>query len=727
MPGSCSGTWTHGPAKVPQADSLGLSVLQKLREEFLRLVRTGKPQPGPVSISAEELAKHWHSLAENAHARQGQGSLILKEKQVIALRVSQALQEMDLNGNASIDMDEWVHHMLLKQSSVPTVRASQHINAMLKVALHEHPRILHDLQRMFEVADASHTASLSQEDIADVYNRRLWRLRAADDGSMLSDADFRDNDVDQLAWELVEAMDIDNDERISYGEFMAYCVGRRKREVILHMYDLSSGAASSISPYLLGERLGGIWHTGIVVFGKEYYFGGEIYYDTPGRTCFGIPAKRIPLGNTLWRQEELHEKIVKELKSIYCREAYDVIFHNCNHFSNHICEWLTGHTLPDEVLKQPEKLMQCVFTRAARPLLNRWLIGFEGENQTSLKDGVSGGSTSSTTGALQDAMRPGMVVAIQPASGEGPAVLGAVMTPRGASEEASRTSGSKKDTEKLYSNAAHCWVRYFGVPTLSTRGCRGVVETELLPRDRLTVVRLSDLGAANAAYQAALGVMMAPTLSDQALGRAGQEVQQPLPSCTPSSAGGNRKGAGGASRGLSPASTMVPESMLEGSSSPRVSENSSDQPGLEEKLEGLAAELCISREDLKSLVLEDFLPEDWMKEHAAGISEASVEACFDGEPILERLPDVLQVASERKAAQDWPPADWPPAPWPSKREPFVGQPPVEKAPEETPREEHPLLMATQPGPAEWLDMEWAEEVREPASDDASAAACVKSV
>jgi len=158
-----------------------------------------------------------------------------------------------------------------------------------------------------------------------------------------------------------------------------------------------------------------------------------------------------------------------------------------------------------------------------------------------------------------------------------------------------------------------------------------------------------------------------------------------------------------------------------------VSENSSDQPGLEEKLEGLAAELCISREDLKSLVLEDFLPEDWMKEHAVGISEASVEACFDGEPILERLPDVLQVASERKAAQDWPPADWPPAPWPSKREPFVGQPPVEKAPEETPREEHPLLMATQPGPAEWLDMEWAEEVREPASDDASAAACVKSV
>lgn len=689
MPGSFSGTWTHGPAKVPQADSLGLSVLQKLREEFLRLVRIGQPQPGPLRISPEELARHWLSLAESAHARQGQGALSRKEKQVIALRVSQAVQDMDLNGNGSIEMDEWVHHMLLKQSSIPAVRAAQHINAMLKVALHEHPRILHDLQRMFEVADASHTGSLSQEDIADVYVRRLWRIRAADDGSMLSDADFHKYDADQLSWELVEAMDVGNNERISYGEFMAYCVGRRKKEVVLHMYDLSSGAASSISPYLLGERLGGIWHTGIVVFGKEYYFGGEIYYDTPGKTCFGIPAKRLPLGNTLWRQEELHQLIVHELKSIYCREAYDVILHNCNHFSNHICEWLTGHALPDEVLKQPEKLMQSLITRAARPLLNRWLIGFEGESQVPMKDGSSGGSSSSKSRALQDLMRPGVVVAIKPAFGKGPPVLGAVMTPRSSSLGASRTSPDNKDTDDLSSNADHCWVRYFSDPTMPTRGCHASVRSELLPKERLTVVRLSDLGATNAAYQAALGVMMAPTLSDQALSRGGHEAQL--------SSRGSRKGTSGASRGLSPASTMVPDSMLEGVSSPRVSENSSDETGSEDKLEVLASELRISREDLQSLVLADFLPEDWIQAHAAGLSEVSVEARFDGEPVSDCLPEV---PSEHSPALEWSPADWLP-PWLSKGHPFTEHLPVEDALEETPREEQPLLMPTQPGPAQW--------------------------
>ena len=33
---------------------------------------------------------------------------------------------------------------------------------------------------------------------------------------------------------------------------------------------------------LLGRTLGGIWHTGIVVHGREYYFGGEIYQDSEG-------------------------------------------------------------------------------------------------------------------------------------------------------------------------------------------------------------------------------------------------------------------------------------------------------------------------------------------------------------------------------------------------------------------------------------------------------------
>lgn len=39
---------------------------------------------------------------------------------------------------------------------------------------------------------------------------------------------------------------------------------------------------------MIGQQVDGIWHTGIVVYGKEYYFGGGISYDPPGRTPFGM-------------------------------------------------------------------------------------------------------------------------------------------------------------------------------------------------------------------------------------------------------------------------------------------------------------------------------------------------------------------------------------------------------------------------------------------------------
>jgi hypothetical protein len=52
-------------------------------------------------------------------------------------------------------------------------------------------------------------------------------------------------------------------------------------QVILHVYDLSHGMASSFSPFFLGMKIDGIWHTGLFVFGREYYFGGGI--------CAGIP------------------------------------------------------------------------------------------------------------------------------------------------------------------------------------------------------------------------------------------------------------------------------------------------------------------------------------------------------------------------------------------------------------------------------------------------------
>lgn len=41
---------------------------------------------------------------------------------------------------------------------------------------------------------------------------------------------------------------------------------------------------------MIGKQIDGIWHTGIVVYGKEFYFGGGISYDLPACTPFGKSA-----------------------------------------------------------------------------------------------------------------------------------------------------------------------------------------------------------------------------------------------------------------------------------------------------------------------------------------------------------------------------------------------------------------------------------------------------
>jgi len=41
------------------------------------------------------------------------------------------------------------------------------------------------------------------------------------------------------------------------------------------------GLARTYSQMFIGKEIEGIWHTGIVVFGKEFFWGAEIQEDYP--------------------------------------------------------------------------------------------------------------------------------------------------------------------------------------------------------------------------------------------------------------------------------------------------------------------------------------------------------------------------------------------------------------------------------------------------------------
>jgi len=52
-------------------------------------------------------------------------------------------------------------------------------------------------------------------------------------------------------------------------------------EVYLYVYDLTNGMAAMMAPSLIGRPLEGIWHTSIVVYNTEFYFGYGILTSVP--------------------------------------------------------------------------------------------------------------------------------------------------------------------------------------------------------------------------------------------------------------------------------------------------------------------------------------------------------------------------------------------------------------------------------------------------------------
>jgi len=125
-------------------------------------------------------------------------------------------------------------------------------------------------------------------------------------------------------------------------------------EVILHMYDISGGIAPYVSPLLLFGMERGIWHTGIVVFGYEYYWCGDICTDFPGRTPFGLPSEVLRLGTTL-RTERETDKWLNTLWEEFNEQSYDLFRKNCNHFCDKLSMFLVAQHIPEEVLKQGER------------------------------------------------------------------------------------------------------------------------------------------------------------------------------------------------------------------------------------------------------------------------------------------------------------------------------------------------------------------------------------
>lgn len=97
-------------------------------------------------------------------------------------------------------------------------------------------------------------------------------------------------------------------------------------------------------------------HTGVVVYGNEYYFGGGIQQAPAGSTPYGTPVRVVDLGVTHVPQD-VFELYLQEISPRYTEESYSLLTHNCNNFSNEVAQFLVGATIPDYILNLPNEVM----------------------------------------------------------------------------------------------------------------------------------------------------------------------------------------------------------------------------------------------------------------------------------------------------------------------------------------------------------------------------------
>ena len=133
-----------------------------------------------------------------------------------------------------------------------------------------------------------------------------------------------------------------------------------EQTVLLYQYDLTNGMATKIAKFMTGRDIEAIWHTSLVVYGNEYFFGGGICIGQPKCTPYGIPIKESVFGKTKKTQEEF-EKYLKSIDDKYNEQTYHLINNNCNHFTNDSCIFLCGKGLPDEILNQHKSLSDTAF------------------------------------------------------------------------------------------------------------------------------------------------------------------------------------------------------------------------------------------------------------------------------------------------------------------------------------------------------------------------------
>ncbi|KAK9474250.1 PPPDE putative peptidase domain-containing protein [Dipodascopsis tothii] len=138
--------------------------------------------------------------------------------------------------------------------------------------------------------------------------------------------------------------------------------------VQLYVYDLSKGLAKQMSLALVGKQIDGVWHTSVVHGGVEYFYGAGVQTCAPGQSHHGRPLEVVEMGTTALPQDVVVQ-YVDSLRTIYTAEKYDLFMHNCNNFSQDLCQFLVGRNIPAHISSLPQEVLNTPFGQMMRPAI----------------------------------------------------------------------------------------------------------------------------------------------------------------------------------------------------------------------------------------------------------------------------------------------------------------------------------------------------------------------
>lgn len=368
--------------------------LEQMTQTNLKTNRTRTIRLGTRATSSPEIGFDHFRDAFRKHAPDGHitEQLLLKSwpaddeqrEELMQASVKAVLKQMDLRQNGKVDMVEWNHFWAMERDS-PSFHAGNEVNLKLRQWLQRDDQVLGRMQMHFETAAGEEDGSGGGRLSIDGLKRACERLVQSPKPVLEKQW------AKEVLQKNAEGEGFEEDEELSYYDFLNVMLGRKRFKVSLFLYDISHGVAAKWSWLLLGQHMPGVWHSGIVVEwperSSEFWFGGSLFESKPGKTPFGEPLEKRALGYTYKFREEVWDHLQRSLATEFTKDRYDVLTHNCNHFSEKLSMFLRNDHIPDDVLHQPDMVMSKPLPILLRPLLNRWLAGFRSDDDGRATDG----------------------------------------------------------------------------------------------------------------------------------------------------------------------------------------------------------------------------------------------------------------------------------------------------------------------------------------------------